>query len=68
MSISFSFKSANKEITNLQSDPVLNQKTNLYVHQVQVFLHLLIGANTGDQFLPKPRDFLLFLKVQSALL
>lgn len=68
MSTPLSFKTTNREIKNLQSDPVLNQKTNLYVHQVQVFLHLLIGANTGDQFLPQPRDFLLFLKVQSALL
>lgn len=53
---------------NLQSDPVLYQQTNLNVHQVQVFLHLLIGANIGDHFLPKPRHLLLFLKVQGALL
>lgn len=55
-------------VANLQSDPVLHQQSNLYVHQVQVFLHLLIGANIGDHFLSKTCHFLLFLKVQGALL
>lgn len=53
---------------NLQRDPVLHQETNLDVHQIQVFLHLLIGANAGDHFLPQLGHLLLFLKVQSALL
>lgn len=53
---------------NLQSDPVLHQQSNLYVHKVQVFLHLLIGANLGDHFFPKPCYFLLFLQIQGALL
>lgn len=57
-----------KRLVNLQSDPVLHQQTNLYVHQVQVFFHLLIRANICHHFLPKPRHFLLFLKVQGALL
>lgn len=55
-------------VANLQSDPVLHQKSNLYVHQVQIFLHLLIGANIGDHLLSETCHFLLLLKVQRALL
>lgn len=55
-------------VTDLQRDSVLHQETDLYVHQIQVFLHLLIGANAGDHFLPQLGHLLLFLKVQRALL
>lgn len=55
-------------MTNLQRNPVLHQETNFNVHQIQVFLHLLIGANAGGHFLPQLGHLLLFLEIQRALL
>ena len=52
----------------LQSDSVLHQQTDLNVHRVQVFLHLLVGADLGDHFLPQTSHFLLLQQVQIALL
>lgn len=38
--------------TDLQCYPVLHQEPNLDVHQVQVFLELLIASDLGHHFFP----------------
>ena len=53
---------------NLQGDPVLHKEADLDVHQVQVFLHLLVGSDLGDHFLPQTRHVLFLLQVKAALL
>lgn len=53
--------------TDLQSDPVLHQQSNLDVHQVQVFLQLLVGPDLRHHFFAQPRYLQLLLEIQVAL-
>lgn len=56
-----------RDPTDLQCDPVLHQEPDLNVHQVQVFLQLLIASDLGHHFLPQSGYLQLFLEIQVAL-
>lgn len=56
-----------RDPTDLQRDPVLHQEPDLNVHQVQVFLQLLIAPDLRHYFLPQPGHLQLFLEIQVAL-
>lgn len=51
----------------LQGDPVLHQKANFDIHQVEVILQLLVGADLGDHLLSQPHQLQLLLKVLVAV-
>lgn len=53
--------------TDLQCDPVLHQEPNLDVHQVQVFLQLLVAPDLGHHFSPQSCDLQLLLEIQVTL-
>ena len=47
----------------LQRDLVLHQQADLDVHQVEVVLQLLVGADVGDHLLAQPHQVQLLLEV-----